>query len=389
MKILSVFGTRPEAIKMAPLVKALENEPGITSLVCVTGQHRSMLQQVMDVFGLKADFDLDIMAPNQTLNSISARVSAALDPILAEVKPDRVLVHGDTTTAMAAGMAAFHRQIPVGHVEAGLRTGDMSQPWPEEMNRRVLDTFSDLLLAPTISARNNLLHENLGGRILVTGNTVIDALQMTTHRLDTDAALRVRLDAQLPAMDAGKKILLVTGHRRENFGDGFLNICHALKTLAARDDIEIVYPVHLNPNVQEPVMRILDGISNVHLIAPLDYLFFVRLMQRAHVILTDSGGVQEEAPSLGKPVLVLRDVTERPEAVAAGTVELVGTDTGRIVEAVNKLYDDPAKYAAIATASNPYGDGQACRRVIAALKGDDVWEFRPYPKATPIARKAA
>lgn len=389
MKILSIFGTRPEAIKMAPLVKALATEPGVTSLICVTGQHRSMLQQVMDVFGIQADFDLDIMAPNQTLNSISERISATLDPILEQVKPDRVLVHGDTTTAMAAGMAAFHRRIPVAHVEAGLRTGDMFQPWPEEMNRRVLDTFSDLLLAPTIGARNNLLHENLGGRILVTGNTVIDALQMTTRRLDGDAALRNRIDAQLPALDAGKKILLVTGHRRENFGDGFLNICHALKALAGRGDIEIVYPVHLNPNVQEPVMRILDNVPNIHLIAPLDYLAFVRLMQRAHVVLTDSGGVQEEAPALGKPVLVLRDVTERPEAVAAGTVELVGTDTARIVEAVNHLYDDPARYNEIATASNPYGDGQACRRVIAALKGDEVWEFRPIPKATPIVMRAA
>jgi UDP-N-acetylglucosamine 2-epimerase (non-hydrolysing) len=388
MKILSIFGTRPEAIKMAPLVQALARESSITSLVCVTGQHRSMLQQVMDVFKIKADFDLDIMAPNQTLNSISSRIFSALDPILESVKPDRVLVHGDTTTAMAAGLAAFHRQIPVAHVEAGLRTGDMSQPWPEEMNRRVLDVFSDLLLVPTIGARNNLLRENLGGRILVTGNTVIDALQITTERLDSDHALRSEIDALLPQINKNKKLLLVTGHRRENFGDGFLNICRALKELAYRSDIEIIYPVHLNPNVQAPVMRILEKIPNVHLIAPLDYLSFVRLMQRAHVVLTDSGGVQEEAPALGKPVLVLRDVTERPEAVAAGTVELVGTGTERIVDAVNNLYDNPEKYAAVAKANNPYGDGLACKRVIAALTGARVAEFMPA-RQTAIAKKAA
>jgi UDP-N-acetylglucosamine 2-epimerase (non-hydrolysing) len=387
MKILSIFGTRPEAIKMAPLVQALAQEPGITSLVCITGQHRSMLQQVMDVFKIKADFDLDIMAPNQTLNSISSRIFSALDPILDQVKPDRVLVHGDTTTAMAAGLAAFHRQIPVAHIEAGLRTGDMSQPWPEEMNRRVLDAFSDLLLAPTIGARNNLLRENLGGRILVTGNTVIDALQITTERLDNDHALRAQIDALLPTIPKNKKLLLVTGHRRENFGNGFLNICQALKELAYRDDIEIIYPVHLNPNVQAPVMRILEKIPNVHLIEPLDYLSFVRVMQRAHVVLTDSGGVQEEAPALGKPVLVLRDVTERPEAVAAGTVELVGTGIERIVDAVNNLYDDPEKYAAVAQASNPYGDGLACKRVIAALTGAKVTEFKP--SQLPLFEKKA
>ena len=392
MKILSIFGTRPEAIKMAPLIKALAREPGITSLVCVTGQHRSMLKQVMDVFRIKAHYDLDIMAPDQTLNSISARIFSALDPILQEVKPDRVLVHGDTTTAMAAGMAAFHRQIPVAHIEAGLRTGDMASPWPEEMNRRVLDVVSDLLLVPTIGARNNLLRENLAGRILVTGNTVIDALQTTTHRLDHETALRADVDAMLPHIASNKKILLVTGHRRENFGSGFLHICEALRQLSARDDIEIIYPVHLNPNVQEPVMRILANIPNVHLIEPLDYLAFVRLMQRSHVILTDSGGVQEEAPALGKPVLVLRDVTERPEAVAAGTVELVGTGTVRIVNAVNELFDNVKKYDAVAQANNPYGDGLACERVIAALTGNKVSEFKPLavmPARIDVAKKAA
>jgi UDP-N-acetylglucosamine 2-epimerase (non-hydrolysing) len=388
MKILSIFGTRPEAIKMAPLIRALAREPGIESLVCITGQHRSMLQQVMDVFDIRADFDLDIMAPDQTLNSISSRIFAKLDPILDQVKPDRVLVHGDTTTAMAAGLAAFHRQIPVAHIEAGLRTGDMKQPWPEEMNRRMLDVVSDLLLVPTTGARNNLLRENLGGRILVTGNTVIDALEITTERLDDDPVLRGDIDALLPQIANGKKILLVTGHRRENFGGGFMQICRALKRLAQRDDIEIIYPVHLNPNVQQPVLRILSGLPNVHLIAPLDYLSFVRLMQRSHVVLTDSGGVQEEAPSLGKPVLVLRDVTERPEAVVAGTVELVGTEPDRIVDAVNNLFDDPREYAAVAHASNPYGDGNAVERIIAALTGHDVHEFKPGYNVT-IEKQAA
>ncbi len=362
---------------MAPLVKKLALESGVTSLICVTGQHRSMLQQVMDVFEIIADYDLDIMAANQTLNSVGSRIFSTLDPILARVNPDRVLVHGDTTTAAIAGLAAFHRRIPVAHVEAGLRTGDLSQPWPEEMNRRVLDVVSDLLLVPTAGASEHLKLENLQGRIVVTGNTVIDALEMTVQRFNDDPRLAARVNAGLPSLDPSRKLLLVTGHRRENFGDGFLGICNALAVLARRKDIEIVYPVHLNPNVQEPVNRILSGLKNVHLIAPLDYLCFVRLMQRAHVILTDSGGVQEEAPSLGKPVLVMREVTERPEAVSAGTVQLVGTNAEQIIAAVTRLYDQPAHYFQISQVTNPYGDGLACERIVDTLMGRATREFMP------------
>jgi len=388
MKILSIFGTRPEAIKMAPLVKRLALESGVISQICVTGQHRSMLQQVMDVFDITADYDLDIMAPNQTLNSIGSRIFTALDPILERVNPDRVLVHGDTTTATISGLAAFHRRIPVAHVEAGLRTGDLSQPWPEEMNRRVLDVISDLLLVPTVGASNHLKLENLNGRVVVTGNTVIDALEMTTSRLNADPLLAASVDARLPTLDPNRKLLLVTGHRRENFGDGFLGICNALAALARRGDMEIVYPVHLNPNVQEPVNRILSGLKNVHLIAPLDYLSFVRLMQRSYVILTDSGGVQEEAPSLGKPVLVMRDVTERPEAVAAGTVQLVGTNTDHIIAAVAQLYDRRSDYLRVSQASNPYGDGMACQRIVDTLMGRATSEFSPY-RETELLEEAA
>ncbi len=377
MKILSIFGTRPEAIKMAPLVKRLALESKVISLICVTGQHRSMLQQVMDVFQITPDFDLDIMAPSQTLNSIGSRIFSTLDPILERVSPDRVLVHGDTTTAAIAGLAAFHRRIPVAHVEAGLRTGDLSQPWPEEMNRRVLDVISDLLLVPTLGAKNHLKLENLQGRIVVTGNTVIDALEMIIQRFNDDPLLAAHVDSHLPSLDSNRRLLLVTGHRRENFGDGFLGICNALAMLAQRTDMEIVYPVHLNPNVQEPVNRILSGLKNVHLIAPVDYLSFVRLMQRAHVILTDSGGVQEEAPSLGKPVLVMRDVTERPEAVSAGTVQLVGTNPEQIVAAVTRLYDRPAEYLRISQVTNPYGDGLACDRIVDTLMGRETREFMP------------
>jgi UDP-N-acetylglucosamine 2-epimerase (non-hydrolysing) len=388
MKILSIFGTRPEAIKMAPLVKRLALERGVTSLICVTGQHRTMLQQVMDVFDITADYDLDIMAPNQTLNSIGSRIFTALDPILEQVNPDRVLVHGDTTTATISGLAAFHRRIPVAHVEAGLRTGDLSQPWPEEMNRRVLDVISDVLLVPTVGARNHLKLENLHGRVVVTGNTVIDALEMTTRRLNEDPQLAASVDARLPTLDPDRKLLLVTGHRRENFGEGFLGICNALAALARRSDMEIVYPVHLNPNVQEPVNRILSGLKNVHLIDPLDYLSFVRLMQRAYVILTDSGGVQEEAPSLGKPVLVMRDVTERPEAVAAGTVQLVGTNAERIIAAVARLYDRRADYLRASQTNNPYGDGLACERIVDTLMGREISEFNPYSEREFLVRAA-
>lgn len=375
MKILSIFGTRPEAIKMAPLVRALAAEPGIDSRICITGQHQSMLQQVLDMFELKADYSLDVMRPHQTLNSLTAALYAAIDPILDEMKPDKVLVHGDTTSAMVAAMSAFHRQIPIGHVEAGLRTGDIRQPWPEEMNRRCIDLISDHLFTPTAESRRNVLGERLQGVSFVTGNTVIDALQMTAQRIDSNRQLRHALDRQFSFLVPERKVLVVTGHRRENFGDGFLNICKALRALAMREDIQIVYPVHLNPNVLGPVTEHLGDMPNVHLIKPLDYLSFVRLMQRAHVILTDSGGVQEEAPSLGKPVLVMRDVTERPEAVAAGTVRLVGTEAEAIIQGVSALFDDEQLWQNASHAANPYGDGKASARIVDVLMGRPIDEF--------------
>ena len=326
MKVLSVFGTRPEAIKMAPLIKAMQRNAAISSVVCVTGQHRQMLDQVLSLFDIVPDYDLALMTQDQSLNALAGRALMALDDVLDKVKPDRVLVHGDTTTAMAAALAAFHRRIPIGHVEAGLRTRDLSRPWPEEMNRRVVDVVSDLLFAPTSGAKANLAAERLGGRIVVTGNTVVDALLATVARVKDDTGLQAQLAAQFSYLAADRKLLLVTGHRRESFGSGFNKICVALRRLSGRPDIEMVYPVHLNPNVRGPVLGTLSGRTNIHLVEPLEYVPFVYLMQRAHVVLTDSGGVQEEAPSLGKPVLVMRGVTERPEAVEAGTVHLVGTD---------------------------------------------------------------
>ena len=379
MNILTVFGTRPEAIKMAPLVKALKDEPSIRSLVCVTGQHREMLKQVLQLFGIVPDFDLSLMVPNQTLNTLAARALGELDAVLEELKPDRMLVHGDTTTAMAASLSAFHRRIAIGHVEAGLRTYDLSRPWPEEMNRRVVDVVSDLLLAPTAGAKANLSSERLGGRIVVTGNTVIDALLATTAMIDRDADLQSSLAAQFPFLEANRRLLLVTGHRRESFGDGFAAICAALRRLSQRPDLDIVYPVHLNPSVREPVLGTLANQRHIHLIEPLDYLPFVYLMQRAYIVLTDSGGVQEEAPSLGKPVLVMRDVTERPEAVAARTVRLVGTSEERIVASVTDLLDDQAAYDRVSRRLNPYGDGHATERIIAALAGRRVEEFVAPP----------
>jgi UDP-N-acetylglucosamine 2-epimerase (non-hydrolysing) len=375
LKVLSIFGTRPEAIKMAPLIKALASEPGIDSQICITGQHQSMLQQVLDMFDLKAQYTLDVMTPGQTLNTLTAALYAAIDPVLEQARPDKVLVHGDTTSAMVAAMSAFHRRIPVGHVEAGLRTGDIHQPWPEEMNRRTIDLISDHLFTPTAESRRNVLGERLQGKSFVTGNTVIDALKMTAERIDQNRQLRVALDRQFNFLDPRRKLLVVTGHRRENFGDGFLDICKALRTLASRDDMQIVYPVHLNPNVLGPVTEHLGGLANVHLIKPLDYLSFVRLMQLAHVVLTDSGGVQEEAPSLGKPVLVMRDVTERPEAVAAGTARLVGTDPNTIVRGVCALFDDEQLWRRTSQTANPYGDGKACSRIVDALMGRPVDEF--------------
>jgi len=375
MRVLSIFGTRPEAIKMAPVVKALETEPGIESIICVTGQHREMLDRVLALFDIRPDYDLAVMSQNQTLNGLTKRVIDALDPILQQVAPDLVLVHGDTTTAMAAGLAAFHRGIKVGHVEAGLRTYDIARPWPEEMNRRVIDVIATLLLAPTEQSAQNLLSERLGGRVVVTGNTVIDALFMTAKKIATDEAIRQQLEDRFSFIDPWKRLVLVTGHRRESFGDGFSNICKALASLSDRQDVQIVYPVHLNPNVAGPVRDTLSGKENVHLIEPLDYLPFVYLMQRAYIVLTDSGGVQEEAPSLGKPVLVMRDVTERPEAVAAGCVKLVGTDVETITSQVVRLLDDEVYYTQFAKRINPYGDGGAAGRIAALLAGR---EFQPF-----------
>lgn len=368
MRILSVFGTRPEAIKMAPVIKALRRAKGVEPGVCVTAQHREMLDQVLEVFDIKPDFDLNVMAPDQDLVDVTSAVLAGAVGVIRRFRPDRILVHGDTTTSFAAALAGFYQKVPVGHVEAGLRTGAIYAPFPEEMNRRLTDCIADLLFAPTETARQNLLREGAAdGRIVVTGNTVIDALLDAVDMIKKDSAACRRFEQSFPFATGKRRLILVTGHRRENFGPGFERICRALKRLSERGDIEIVYPVHLNPNVQEPVRRILNGHPRVHLIEPLAYLPFVYLMDRCHLVITDSGGIQEEAPSLGKPVLVMRDVTERPEAVAAGTVRLVGTDTGAIVAEAERLLDDPAAYAAMSRAHNPYGDGRASARIVKEL----------------------
>jgi len=368
MKVLSIFGTRPEAIKMAPVVKALEEAEGIDSTVCVTAQHRDMLDQVLDLFAIAPEYDLDIMRADQDLTHITSRVLEGVGRVLDECRPDRVLVHGDTTTTFATALAAFYRKIPVGHVEAGLRTGDIHQPWPEEMNRRLADALSDLYFAPTETAAENLKREGLSGEaIVVTGNTVVDALFGIAERLRGDAVLRAAQERRFSFLDPSKRLILVTGHRRENFGGGFENICEALARLGKRDDVQIVYPLHLNPNVQKPVNALLGDIPSIRLIAPVDYPGFVFLMEKAYFVLTDSGGIQEEAPSLGKPVLVMRAVTERPEAVAAGTVRLVGTDVGMIVGESERLLSDAAAYEAMSRAHNPYGDGAASGRIVRAI----------------------
>ena len=373
-KILLVFGTRPEAIKMAPLVKALQKDTEhFETRVCVTAQHRQMLDQVLEVFGITPEYDLNIMAPNQDLYDITAKVLLGLREVLKDFRPDTVLVHGDTTTSMAASLAAFYMQIPVGHVEAGLRTYNMLSPWPEEMNRQVTDRICTYYFAPTEQSRANLLQENIDAKkIFITGNTVIDALLMAVDIISTTAGVKEKMAKELQEKGytvGDREYILVTGHRRENFGDGFLHICKAIKELAAlHPEMDIVYPVHLNPNVQKPVYELLSGLSNVYLISPLDYLPFIYAMQHSTLLLTDSGGVQEEAPSLGKPVLVMRDTTERPEAVEAGTVKLVGTDAEAIVSNVTALLQDKEMYKRMSETHNPYGDGQACERIIAALQ---------------------
>jgi UDP-N-acetylglucosamine 2-epimerase (non-hydrolysing) len=373
LKILTVFGTRPEAIKMAPVIKELKSRPDqFETLVCVTAQHRRMLDQVLELFRIEPDYDLDVMKPEQDLFDVSCGVLQGLKVVLAGEKPDMVLVHGDTTTTMAATIASYYNRIPVGHVEAGLRTGNRYSPFPEEINRRVTGAIASLHFAPTDAARDNLLREGGGASsIFVTGNTVVDALFSVIELFERDEHLRTRLESEFSFLDKRKRLVLVTGHRRENFGAGFENICRALVEIAStRSDLEILYPVHLNPNVQEPVRRILGeaGQANIHLMEPVDYLPFVYLMNRSHIIITDSGGVQEEAPSLGKPVLVMRDTTERPEAVTAGTVRLVGTDRGRIVSEALLLIDDREAYERMSRAHNPYGDGQAAKRIADILR---------------------
>lgn len=369
LKVMTVFGTRPEAIKMAPLVKALRADARIDDHVCVTAQHREMLDQVLTLFDITPDTDLNIMTPGQTLYDVTARILLAMKDVLETVKPDIVLVHGDTATTSAVSLAAYYQQIHVGHVEAGLRTRNIYAPWPEEINRRITGVIANIHFAPTSGSQQNLLNEATDpSTVHVTGNTVIDALMDILEQLKSNEGLRQSLDAQLPEIDPNKRLVLVTGHRRENFGGGFENICQALKDIAARGDTQIIYPVHLNPNVQKPVDRILSSVDNVHLIPPLNYLPFIRLMSQAHLIITDSGGVQEEAPSLGIPVLVMRDTTERPEAVEAGTVKLVGTDAKVITDNAHALLDDAALYSSMSEAQNPYGDGKAVPRIVDVLK---------------------
>jgi len=375
-KIMLVFGTRPEAIKMAPLVKEFQKYPeNFETIVCVTAQHREMLDQVLNLFEIVPEYDLDIMKPGQSLYEVTSNILLGLQSVLEETKPDVVLVHGDTTTTLATSLAAFYQQIAVGHVEAGLRTNNIYSPWPEEGNRQVAGRLATYHFAPTEVSGANLLKENVDiSNMIVTGNTVIDALLSVVSKIESDSDLRNTLFENISqkgyVSDEAKRLILVTGHRRENFGQGFLNICSALKELALKyPDVDIVYPVHLNPNVQKPVNEILSDVDNVFLILPLDYEPFIYLMSRSYFILTDSGGIQEEAPSLGKPVLVMRDTTERPEALEAGTVKLVGTDTKKIIEECRILLDDEKAYQTMSKSHNPYGDGKACERIVTYLKG--------------------
>lgn len=381
-KIMLVFGTRPEAIKMAPLVKEFQKHPDtFQTIVCVTGQHREMLDQVLHIFDIHPDFDLNIMKQGQDLYDVTARVLTGMRDVLREAQPDVVLVHGDTTTSTAAALAAFYQQIPVGHVEAGLRTHNYLSPWPEEMNRQITGRIASFHFAPTALSRQNLLLENVDdANITVTGNTVIDALYWVVDRIKNDPSLDAELEEVLRRagydvnrLADGRPLVLITGHRRENFGDGFINMCTAIKQLTERyPNVDFVYPMHLNPNVRRPIHEVfgddLSNLGNMHFIEPLEYLSFVYLMEKSTIVLTDSGGIQEEAPGLGKPVLVMRDTTERPEALEAGTVKLVGTDREKIFNEVSTLLDDAAAYARMSQAVNPYGDGLACSRIVERLK---------------------
>ena len=372
-KVLIVFGTRPEAIKMAPLVKALEKEVSIEMRVCVTAQHRQMLDQVLNIFEIEPDFDLDIMKPKQDLYDVTSNVLFGMKKVLEAYKPDIVLVHGDTTTTLATALAAFYKQIKVGHVEAGLRTYNLYSPWPEEANRQITGILANYHFAPTKGAKANLLQEHKSEKhIIITGNTVIDALFLILDKIEKNETLKSQIIKRIETqykLKENKKMILVTGHRRENFGEGFIRICEALKEIAENNsDIDIVYPVHLNPNVQKPVKEMLSSIENIYLIEPLQYEIFIYLMSGAYIIITDSGGIQEEAPSLGKPVLVMRDTTERPEAVEAGTVKLVGTNKEKIIKETQRLLDDKKAYDAMSKAHNPYGDGKASERIVQFLK---------------------
>jgi len=368
-KVIAIFGTRPEAIKMAPVVKELQKSPHVDLRVCVTAQHRGILDQVLSLFAIKPDYDLNLMQPDQTLDQLTARLLTGVGQVLDREKPDIALVHGDTSTTLASSLAAFYRKLPVGHVEAGLRSGSLLAPWPEEMNRRVATLATRLHFAPTSRARQNLLNEGIeASHIHLTGNTVIDALIATVQRLKTSPEKRAALDRQFGFLYRGVPLVLVTGHRRENFGAGFESICRAMSDLVSQNNVQLVYPVHPNPNVRGPVERLLGSHSRIHLIDPLDYEPFVYLMERSYIIITDSGGVQEEAPSLGKPVLVMRDTTERPEAVDAGTVILVGTSQERIVGEANRLLNDTSHYIRMAQAMNPYGDGLAAKRIRAVIE---------------------
>lgn len=371
-KILTIFGTRPEAIKMAPLVKALESDNRFESKVCVTGQHREMLDQVLELFCIEPQYDLNLMKDSQSLNDVTSKILVLLKPVFSEFCPDIVLVHGDTATTFAASLAAFYDKITVGHVEAGLRTGNLYSPWPEEANRKLTSVLADFHFAPTDEAKQNLLLENIDeSKVFVSGNTVIDALLSAKLKLDNDQSLLSSVASKFEFLDRAKKLVLVTGHRRESFGGGFERICESIKLISQKyPNIQFCYPVHLNPNVQYIVNEILGDTPNVFLIPPQEYLPFIYLMDQAYIILTDSGGIQEEAPSLGKPVLVMRDTTERPEAVAAGTVKLVGTDVYRITQEVSRLIDEPEYYNSISFSHNPYGDGTASIQICNALARD-------------------